>query len=296
MKVPPLPQDINAMLPHGTQRKTLNIEGYTIHYLERGKGIPVFLMHGNPTWSFLYRNIIGALDPKKFRCIAPDLVGLGLSSKPTGSKFHTLDNHQRIMSKFLAEVIKENFIFVGQDWGGPIGLLASINSKYKIKGMVLMNTMIRPPKENFRPTFFHKFSRIPIVSDIVFRIFQFPQRYLHMVQGDPKSISGKVKAAYIYPLRKFRENKAPLFLARMVPNSHKHYSVSFFKKTEDFASTYKGPVSLIWGKKDPILGRLGSAHKKLMPHATLQETDGGHFIQEEYPELIVAAIRQMKEK
>ncbi|MGB5363921.1 MAG: hypothetical protein WBN17_11510 [Aureibaculum sp.] len=53
---------------------------------------------------------------------------------------------------------------------------------------------------------------------------------------------------------------------------------------------------MIWGKKDLILGRLGSAHKKLMPHATLQETDAGHFIQEEYPELIVQAIRQMQEK
>ena len=88
-----------------------------------------------------------------------------------------------------------------------------------------------------------------------------------------------------------------IFYQITILHYHKRYFISdFLKKTEAFASTYKGPVSLIWGKKDPILGRLGSAHKKLMPHATLQETDGGHFIQEEYPELIVQAIRQMQEK
>jgi pimeloyl-ACP methyl ester carboxylesterase len=294
MSLPSLPFQYAELLPQGTERKTINIDDQVIHYLERGTGTPVFMMHGNPTWSFLYRNIMSGLDPEQYRCIVPDLVGLGLSSKP-GNSFHTLEKHQDIMTKFLNTVLTEDFIFVGQDWGGPIGLLASMHCKFKLLGMVLMNTSILPPKPNFKPTTFHAFSRIPIISDLVFRVFQFPQRYLGSVQGDRNSIAGTVRQAYIWPLTNIANNNAPLILARMVPNSLDHPSVAWLKKTTEFARTFKGPVALVWGKMDPILGRLVSAHQKLMPHASVELTDGGHFIQEEYPKLIVEAIKKVSD-
>lgn len=293
MLTPALPSFIEAQLPPDISRHTLFVEGYTIHYLKRGKGIPVFMMHGNPSWSFIYRNIMAELDPEQYCCIVPDLVGLGLSDKPSDSDFHSLENHAGIMGKFVQEVIGQDFIFVGQDWGGPIGLLACMQSSFTLKGMVLLNTMIRPPKEDFRPTAFHKFSRMPVLSDLVFRLFRFPQAYLHKVQRHPASIQGWVKKAYTWPLRKWKENKAPLLLARMVPDSQEHPSIPFLQQTEAFAGSFKGPVTLVWGKKDPVLGRLASAHQKLMPHAELKLTDGGHFIQEEYPELIARAIEEV---
>jgi haloalkane dehalogenase len=293
MNPPYLPDTITYQLPSGTKREMRRIEDYDIHYLERGEGIPVFMMHGNPTWSFLYRKVMAALDPTRYRCIAPDLVGLGLSSKPKEGDFHTLDNHQRIMSKFLEKVVDQDFIFVGQDWGGPIGLLASMHHSRKLKAMVIMNTSLRPPRAGFKPTTFHKFSRMPLISELVFRVFQFPQKYLHTAQGDPHSISGMVKDAYTFPLRKISDNKAPLMLARMVPNSLDHPSVTFLKQTEAYAAAFEGPVSLVWGKNDPVLGRLLSAHQKLMPRARVQLTEGGHFIQEEYPELIAQEIEKV---
>lgn len=293
MALPSIPEFITKQLPEGTQRKTLMIEGHTIHYMERGEGLPVFLMHGNPTWSFLYRKIMAELDPTRFRCIAPDLVGLGFSSKPKDKAFHTLDNHQRIMAAFVKEVIDQPFVFVGQDWGGPIGLLASMQASHEMQGMVLMNTIIRPPKENFKSTSFHRFSRMPILSDVVFRGFHFPQRQLHRVQGHQDSIRGEVAKAYAYPIRRISENQAPLMLARMVPDGHDHPSVSFMRETDAFAAAYKNPVALIWGEKDPVLGRLHRAHQRLMPHASLEVTDGGHFIQEEYPDKIAAAVVQV---
>lgn len=293
MELPGLPSFIEAQLPPDISRKTLQIEGLTLHYLQRGKGIPVLLMHGNPSWSFIYRNIMAELDPEKYCCIAPDLPGLGLSSKPKAPSFYSLENYSRIMGKFVKEVIREDFIFIGQDWGGPIGLLASMQASHEMKGMVLLNTMIRPPKDDFRPTAFHTFSRKPILSDIVFRAFRFPQAYLHKVQGQPASIRGWVRKAYTWPLRKWQENKAPLMLARMVPDSQTHPSIPFLQQTEAFAHSFQGPVSLVWGKKDPILGRLATAHQKLMPQAQLKTTEGGHFIQEEYPELIARTIEEV---
>lgn len=288
--LPEIPEKFLKLLPDGTERAVVEIEGHHIHYLIRGRGTPVFMMHGNPTWSFLYRAIMAALDPEKFQCIVPDMVGLGYSSRPKNGRFHTLENHEYIMGSFIKEMIREDFIFAGQDWGGPIGLLASMQSAYSIKGMVIMNTMLRPPKQGFKPTRFHKFSHTPIMSEWAFRIMGFPQNRLELVQGDKKSISGTVKEAYIHPLRGLRQNAAPLWLARMVPDGHQHPSVPYLKKCEDFCRTYKRPVFLVWGQRDPILGKLASAHQKIMPHAKVELTDGGHFVQEQHPRLIAKCI------
>ncbi|MCX2744033.1 alpha/beta fold hydrolase [Mangrovivirga sp. M17] len=288
-----IPDFILEQIPDGIKSKTAMVDGYEIHYLEKGSGIPVFLLHGNPTWSFIYRNIIDKLDPEKYRCIAPDLLGLGFSDKPKDPNFHTLANHKNVMINFLKKVIDDDFIFVGQDWGGPIGLLASMNQSYNLKGMVLLNTSILPPKKDFKSTLFHKFSHLPFVSDLAFRIFGFPQNYLSIAQGHKDSIRGKVSKAYSYPLKKAKENIAPLMMARMVPDSHEHPSVKYLEKTKAYAENFKGPVSIIWGKNDPVLGRLSSAHTRLLPHANFTETDGGHFIQEEYPGLISNAISDL---
>ena len=288
--LPHIPQKFLDMFPDDTEHHMETVEGYTIHYAVRGQGVPVFMMHGNPTWSFLYRDVMALLDPTKYRCIVPDLVGLGYSSKPKKGSFHTLENHSRIMCKFLETQIQEPFIYVGQDWGGPIGLLAASRIGHEIRGMVIMNTMLRPPRLDFKPSAFHTFSRMPVVSDLAFRIFRPIQSQLHTVQGNPDSISGVVREAYMHPLRKFSENKAPLWLARMVPNNQDHPSIPFMRESQDFLNTYKGPVSLVWGKRDPILGRLASAHEQILPQAKTFLTGAGHFIQEEEAQLIAERI------
>lgn len=293
---PTLPPFIQAQLPPGTESKFIEVDEFRIHYLERGIGKPVFMMHGNPTWSFLYRNIMLNLDPEIYRCIVPDLVGLGFSQRPSSASFHTLENHQRVITHFLDALIEEDFLFVGQDWGGPIGMLASRNTKSRMAGLVLLNTMIRPPKPDFKPTAFHKFSRIPVVSEVAFRLLGYPQKALEKAQGFPASISGDVKRAYTYPLKGLNQNAAPLMLARMVPNSHDHPSVPLLKETEQFAAQFAGPAGLFWGKRDPILGRLASAHQKILPNAAVKLTGGGHFIQEEYPAEIASLIAEIAQK
>jgi len=293
---PDLPKFLQEMLPEGIERHMVQIEDQQIHFLTRGMGTPIFMMHGNPTWSFLYRDIMAALDPEKFQCIVPDLVGLGCSTKPTSSSWHTLENHQRIMGEFVKQQITGDFIFLGQDWGGPIGLLAAMQSAHNIRGMVILNTSLRPPRPGFKATTFHRLSQTPIISDVLFRMLGFPQRGLHRVQGDANSIQGKVRNAYVYPLRRYKDRAAPLAMARMVPDSLNHPSVPWMQKTNDFAGSFEGPVHLFWGTKDPILGRLHKAHKKLITDAEVTLTEGGHFIQEEYPAEIAATLRKVAEK
>lgn len=89
-----------------------------IHYVDEGTGPPILLCHGNPTWSFLYRDIIVALRDR-FRCVAPDYLGFGLSERPSGFGYQ-IDEHARVIGEFVDHLGLDRYLSMGQDWGGPI--------------------------------------------------------------------------------------------------------------------------------------------------------------------------------
>ena len=296
---PDLPEWLARMLPEGILRYCLEVDGERMHVMELGRGRPVLMLHGNPTWGFLYRKVAAALAGEEFRVILPDLIGLGLSSKPRRFDAHTLENHARWVGALLEALALEELIFVGQDWGGPIGLLAVAEGRGRrerpelLKGMVVMNTMLGPPRPGFRATAFHRFSRRPVVSDIAFRLLGFPQRALHRVQGDPASIRGDVRRAYLHPLKGLANNLAPLALARMVPDSLEHPTVEPLRRVQALAEGFGGPAAIVWGDRDPVLGRAFGRVAEVLPQAEATRTQAGHFIQEEEPALIAEAVRSV---
>ena len=291
---PPLPEWIERQLRPGTRRSLVDAGGYRIHVSEVGQGPAVLLLHGNPTWSFLYRRVAAALAGARLRLVMPDLVGLGLSDRPRTAAEHTLDAHARWVGALVDGLGLRDFVFVGHDWGGPIGLRALADRPAAARGLVILNTVVSPPRPGFRPTRFHRFSHVPLVSDVAFRLLGFPQRALHRVQGDPASIRGDVARAYRYPLRRIRDNAAPLALARMVPDGRAdHPSLEPLERVQAFVTSFAGPVAIVWGDRDPILGRLRKRIEALLPKAVVTRTDAGHFLPEEVPEQIAAAIRSV---
>ena len=120
-------------------------------------GHTVVMVHGNPTWSFLWRKVITAVRARApaLRIIAPDLVGLGLSSKP-GMRAHTLANHGAWLGGLLDQLAPGPAVLVAQDWGGPIGLRAYVDRPARLRGIVLGTTAVGPPAEDFKPTLFHR--------------------------------------------------------------------------------------------------------------------------------------------
>ena len=294
MLPPEIPLWISKMLPENNIRYCLDVgQEQFMHVTESGQGFPVLMLHGNPTWGFLYRRIMGYLSGDKFRCIAPDLIGLGFSDKPASISEHTLENHARWVGALIDSLDVKGLVFVGQDWGGPIGLRALADRAHLLKGLVILNTAIGPPKPDFKPTAFHKFSQMPVISTIVFRWLGFPQGILYRTQGNPASISGNTARAYQYPLRKYRDNAAPLALARMVPDNLTHPSVEPLRKCQALAESFSGPAEIVWGDKDPILGRAFKRVQALLPHAGVTRTRAGHFLQEEVPKEIADAIRKV---
>ena len=112
-----------------------------------------------------------------------------------------------------------------------------------------------------------------------------------MPQGDRSSIRGDVLRAYLHPLRE--DNSAVLALARMVPDSVQHPSVGELERCQRYVERFEGPAAIVWGERDPVLGKLQRRVHRALPHAALTRTQGGHFVQEEFPDEIAAAIRDV---
>jgi haloalkane dehalogenase len=292
LPAPPLPDFIERQLPSSFARYAVTVDGWRFHVMEAGDPAarPVLFLHGNPTWSFLWRKVAARLSSRPLRLIMPDLLGLGFSDKPGAMHLHTLNNHGRWMAGLLDALEVENVILTAQDWGGPVGLLALSQNPSRMTGPVLSNTVASPPRADFRPTRFHRFARLPVVSSVAFRLLDFPQRVLHTAQGDRGSIQGDVARAYRFPLAQLASNQAPLALARMVPDSQEHPSVAGLRTCQQFVESFHGPAALVWGDRDPILGRTRSWMEKLLPQATVTRTSAGHFLQEEVPDAIADAV------
>ena len=280
---PPLPPFLARLLPF--PRRAYRLEsgadaGRAIHFLDAGDPAApaVVLFHGNPTWSFLWRRVMALLPG--LRLVAPDLLGLGLSDRPPRLADHTLVRHGAAIGELVAALGLERPVLVGQDWGGPIAVQVGLGLEAEAdwgaggsgaggpaSGLVLANTVVVPPEDwsRFRGTAFHRFARLPVVSDVVFRGLGFPMNTLRWVQGDRRSIAGEVARAYRWPLGTWRSRVAPLALARMVPDGPGHPTVPALAAGAEWARGFAGPVSLVWGLRDPILGRALGRHLRELP-------------------------------
>lgn len=286
-----LPLEIAREFPF--PRRTVRVDWGAMHAVDTGgEGRTVLMVHGNPTWSFLYRKVIAKLQGNGLRLVAPDLIGLGLSDKPADWRAHSLRRHGEAMLQFVEALDLRDIVLVVQDWGGPVGGWMAAHAPERIASLLVMNTSLLAPNR-FKTTPFHRFSHMPLVSDLVFRGLRFPVPVMNRVQGDPKSIDKSATRAYLWPLKKIRDRAAPLALARMVPNAYEHPTVAELQPIDRWVRAFKGPTELIWGLRDPILGRLLKRHHEALPHARVTETQAGHFLQEEVPDEIAAAVLRL---
>jgi haloalkane dehalogenase len=288
---PELPAWLRPLLPYPRGLFPL-ADGHALHFIDAGGGPTILLLHGNPTWSFLWRGVIARLPD--MRCVAPDLLGLGLSSK-IPLKEHSVDRHADALAEFVVGMGLARFVVVGQDWGGALAAALGARVPERVAGVVLGNTSVLVPTRP-KGTWFHRFARLPVISDAVFRGLGFPQIHLGSVQGDRRSIAGDVARAYRWPLRRWGERDAPLALARMVPSGPDHPSVPALARGEAWIRGFAGPIALVWGERDPILGRALGRHALAFPRASVRRTQAGHFLQEEVPDDLAAAVREVVER
>ena len=286
----PLPDYALNMINSDYKSYFVEVEpGIKVHVLEVGQGLPVFLMHGNPTSGFLYRKVVDYLPLDKVRVIMPTSIGLGFSSKVPASQ-HTLDNHIRWINEVLIQLQISEVVYAGQDWGGPIGMGALALSPGLLKGAVILNTGFNAPSLNTDISPAHALVKTPVVGELILEVVFSMFERLGGVQGDPSSWSEEVIEIYGRPVYESGNAKAPLALMRMVTDGPDHPSTPALKMIENYVNELDIPAEIVWGMKDPILAKTLPMMINNFPEAPVTETSAGHFLQEEVPTEIAEAL------
>ncbi len=289
----PLPAYAQRFVTEDYKSYFIEVEpGIKVHMLEVGEGYPVLMLHGNPSSPFLYRKIVAELPTDRMRIIMPTLVGLGFSSKVPVPE-HTVANHNRWINEALKRFNLGGLIFVGQDWGGIIGTGAMSLSPNMLEGIVMMNSGIFAPEEKISISRIHKIAKTPILGDFLIENYTTAFAGMDRVQGDPASISDDLKELYGRPVLESGNAKAPLAMMRMVPDGPDHPSTPVMREIKAYARSLDVPVEIVWGINDPIGGQRAGAMHENFPHANVIETEAGHFLQEEVPDVIAEAVMRV---
>jgi haloalkane dehalogenase len=274
------PDERFAQLP-GFDFKPHYIEqdGLRMHYVDEGSGDPVLLLHGEPTWSYLYRKIIPKLTPAA-RCVAPDYFGFGRSDKPTEAGWYSYDGHVASITRLAAELDLRDATVVMQDWGGPIGLRFAVENPERVARLVILNTGIgaRAPGEEWLR--FQAFMR-RVGTDIV------PGQLIRLTLVQP--IDDAEIAAYDapYPVPESRVGIAQF--PELVATSSDHPSAAAMLSTRDRLRSFDPPALVLFSDSDPIFTRRAAeVMADLLPNAELDPPveGAGHFLQEDRGELV----------
>lgn len=259
-----------------------------MHYVDEGEGRPVLLLHGNPTWSFLYRRVIRGLRDG-CRCVAPDYPGFGFSDHPPGYGY-TPGEHAEWVGALVDRLGLDGFVVVGQDWGGPIGCRVAADRPERVAGLVMANTWCGAPDWRMRA-----FSRI-MGGDRLGRWLQLERNLLarHLVTRGihrPERKPEDVLEAYRKPFPD-PESRVGTWV---FPRAIRTFAGWVEAAGRDAETLGELPVELVWGTRDPALGReeVLERWRERFPDAGVERLDdASHYLQEDRPDAVVAAIRR----
>ena len=292
----PLPDYAAAFIDEDYKSYFVEVEpGIKIHILEVGTGYPVYMQHGLPASGFLNRQVADALPRDQFRIIMPTMVGLGFSSKTPASDI-TFENQVRWMNAALTALDLEDVIFVGHDWGGPIGMAALARSPELAKGAVILNTVLDAPHKPRKVSGPLRIVLTPIVGEFFLEGFSSAFSFMPGLQADPASMPDNVIDLYQRPVMESGNSKGPLAIARMAVTHPDHPDFQQFLDIETYTNAWDHPTEIVWGTKDPILGEKVDDMRAVFPKAEVFEIPFGHFLQEEAPADVAASIQRVLSK
>lgn len=287
-------QALGDLYPFQDRYVTLE-DGTSMHYIEWGRaGLrrpTILLLHGNPTWSFLYRDFIRPLS-KLGRVVAVDHVGFGRSDHPTEAGYHTLERHIDNLSQFIEKAKLKRVVLVVQDWGGPIGLGWATRHADQLAGLVLMNTWAFTRRAPMKLGLPFRLLKSKGIGEFVFGSKNaFVERFIpKLTQRAP---SDAVMDAYRHPFPNKASRMAMVETPRMIPTDPDHPDWSTMDAIDAGLEHLDVPAIILWGAKDPAFAkRYAWAFHDALPQAATPEffDDAGHWLQEDIPERLVARI------
>ena len=277
-----------------TSRYT-KIEGHRLHYLDEGNGPVVLLLHGNPTWSFYYRNLIRDLK-KSHRVIAVDHIGCGLSDKPVNYAY-TLENHINNLQKLIENIGIEKYSMVMHDWGGAIGFGLLARNADRIHKIIIHNTAAFPSR---RIPWRIAICKTPYLGAFMVKgCNAFARAATFMAVG--RKMDRLTRTCYLHPYDTWNHRIAVYQFVRDIPLSKRHKSYRTLLEAEmgiEKINRRKTPVLLLWGGKDFCFTQhFYKEWKKRLPFCTDHYFEKfGHYLLEDGKEEVNAYIAEFLEE
>ena len=256
----------------------------SVHYIDEGEGRPIVFCHGQPMWSFLYRHVVIGLRDR-FRCVVIDYPGFGLSVRPAGYGY-TPREHAGVLGELVDHLGLDNMIVMGQDWGGPISMSMAAARADRVSGIILGNTWFWR-YESGVPRFFSKLMSTGFMQRRILEKNFFVERLIPMAAAT--KLSDEVMQHYraVQPTPEMRVGVAQ-FPRQILASGDWLEELEAQVK----ANLSSKPVLLVWGMKDMgFRPKVMTRMKRVFPNRVVVELpEAKHYIQEDAPEEIVAAI------
>jgi haloalkane dehalogenase len=249
-------------------------EGHRLAYLDEGEGDPVLLLHGEPTWSYLYRKVLPPV-AEVARVVAPDYLGFGRSDKPTDPDWYSYDRHAASIRSLVEALDLRRLTIVVQDWGGPIGMRIAAEAPDRVDRLVVLNTAIgagRMPEVwlRFRELMRH------VGTDIQ------PSRLVEI--SCARAVAEDVLAAYDAPYPDAASKAGVVAFPEHVPTEPDHPNAPALMRVRDAMAQWEKPALVLFGDSDPIFPPAAAERMaELIPGAGPAElvADAGHMVQED---------------
>lgn len=262
-----------------------DINGYKLHYIDEGQGETILFVHGTPSWSFDFRNIIKKLKPD-FRCIAIDHIGFGLSDKPEHYDYST-QNHSKTLESFVIHNDLQKFTLVVHDFGGPIGLNFAIKYPEKVKNIIILNSWLWSSKDEPEFIRLSKILKSPLLP-LLYRYLNFSPRYILPKSFGDHKLHKRLLKQYTKPFANRTQRNGTLAFARSLLHDQNWFQ-ELWNKRQTIADK---PTLFIWGMKDPIITPkyLNKFSSGFTNSKIIKLEACGHFPQEEHPDTVTQSI------
>jgi len=273
----------------------LELDGLRYHYLDEGHGAPVLMVHGNPTWSFYYRDLISALRGDR-RVVVPDHIGCGMSDKPQEYPYQ-LRQHIDNLERLVLSLDLRDITLVVHDWGGAIGFGMAVRHPERIRRMIIFNTAAF--RSSFMPWLL-SVARVPVLGDILIRgCNAFAGLATRLAIHHHDRMTPAVKAGYLAPYDSWANRIATLRFVQDIPTHPRHPSYTTLAEVEARLPLLADrPAMLIWGMRDWVFTPAFLAQwLSIYPHADVRRMhDAGHYVVEDAHERIVPWMRHFMTK
>jgi cis-3-alkyl-4-acyloxetan-2-one decarboxylase len=266
-----------------------------LHYLDEGDGPPVVMLHGNPSWSFYYRNLVLALRDTH-RCIVPDHIGCGLSDKPSAAQYdYSLQSRVADLEALLTQLGIDECSLVMHDWGGMIGMAWAVRNPQRVRRLVVLNTAAFPMPKTKRFPYALWLGRNTWLGTLLIRGLNLFCRRAATIGVKRRPMTAEVRAEYLRPYDSWGHRIAVSKFVQTIPLRPSDPGYDIVAEVDQGLSRLQAvPMLIAWGLRDFVFDRhfLDEWQRRFPAAEVMRFEDAGHYVLEDAAEEIIPSVKR----